>query len=51
MSNDQMLVIYADMLDMFGALPDYVHEPIKFAYYVKLYNYYKSRAEEQKVLD
>ena len=34
------------MLEWFGELPDPDHEPIRFAYYVKLYNYYKMRKEE-----
>lgn len=51
MSDDQMLVIYTDMLEMFGTLPNHKQEPIRFAHYVKMYHYYKSRAEAQKVLD
>lgn len=49
MSDDQMRAIYNEMLEMFPALPNHKHEPIRFAHYVKLFNYYKSR--EEKVLD
>ena len=51
MSDAQMRAIYEEMIEMFGVLPNHKQEPIRFAHYVKLYNYYKSRAEEQKVLD
>lgn len=51
MSDAQMQTIYNEMLEMFGTVPNHKQEPIRFAHYVKLYNYYKSRAEEQKVLD
>ena len=51
MSDAQMQVIYDEMIELFGMLPNHKQEPVRFAHYVKLYNYYKSRAEEQKVFD
>jgi hypothetical protein len=31
------------MEEMFGELPDPIHEPIRFSFYVKLYRYYTNR--------
>ena len=30
-----------------GSLPSPEHEPLRFAYVVKMYNFYKSREHEQ----
>ena len=46
-----MQAIYDEMIEMFGSLPNHRQEPIQFTHYVKLFYYYKSRAEAQKVLD
>jgi|APCry1669188970_1035186.scaffolds.fasta_scaffold510659_2 hypothetical protein len=43
MSDTEMQTIYDEMIAMFGVLPDHKQEPIQFAHYVKLYQYYKSR--------
>jgi hypothetical protein len=51
MSDAQMQAIYNEMLEMFENLPNHRQEPIQFAHYVKLFYYYKSRSEVQKVLD
>jgi hypothetical protein len=51
MSDVQMQAIYDEMIEMFGSLPNHRQEPIQFAHYVKLFYYYKSRAEAQKMLD
>ena len=40
MSDDEMRVIYGEMVEMFPVLPNHRHEPIRFAYYVKLYRKY-----------
>ena len=48
MSDEEVILIYTEMEDMFGVLPSYVHEPIQFAHLVKLYKYYKSRTKEVK---
>ena len=43
MSDTEMRNIYSKMLEMFGTLPDHKQEPIRFAYYVKLFEYYQSK--------
>ena len=37
---------YKEMLEYFGELPNFEHHPRQFAYYVKLYRYYKERREK-----
>lgn len=42
MNDEQIQAIIKDMQEFFSTeLPDPVQEPIRFAYYVKLYKYYK----------
>lgn len=48
MSDDEMRVIYGEMVEMFPLLPNHRQEPIRFAYYVKLYRYYKSQQAVQE---
>jgi hypothetical protein len=44
MSDDDVLKLYNEMVEWFGdTLPNFEHEPIRFAHCVKLYRYYKSR--------
>ena len=43
MSDEEVLKMYDDMVEYFGVLPNPDHEPIRFAYYVRLYKYYKER--------
>ena len=43
MSDEEVLKMYDDMVEHFGELPNPDHEPIRFAYYVRLYKYYKER--------
>lgn len=43
MSDTEIQDIYSKMLELFGFLPDYKQEPIRFAYYVKLFEYYQSK--------
>jgi hypothetical protein len=41
MQNEEVLRIYEDMVKVFGNnLPNPDQEPIRFAYYVKLYRYF-----------
>ena len=40
MTNDEILYHYNRMVELYGTLPDPDHEPIRFAYYVKLYKHY-----------
>ena len=48
MSDEEVILIYTEMGDMFGVLPSHIHEPKQFAYLVKLYKYYKTRTKEVK---
>ena len=43
MTDDEVMKMYEEMLEYFGQLPHPEHEPIRFAYYVKLFRYYKER--------
>jgi hypothetical protein len=43
MTEEQVVAAIEEMREMFGTLPSPEHEPIRFAYCVKLYQYYKSR--------
>lgn len=44
MTEEEVLKEYEAMADYFGdALPNFEHHPRQFAYYVKLWRYYKSR--------
>jgi hypothetical protein len=43
MTDDEVLKMYNEMLEYFGTLPNPEQEPRRFAYYVKLYRYYKER--------
>lgn len=40
MTDDEVLKQYDEMKKMFGPLPNPISEPIRFRYYVKLYNFY-----------
>ena len=37
MSDDDIVRIYTEMEEMFGSLPSHIHEPLQFAFLVKLY--------------
>jgi hypothetical protein len=43
MTDEEVILIYTEMEGMFGNLPSWQHEPMQFAYLVKLYKYYKTR--------
>lgn len=43
MTDDEVVMIIEEMERMFGKLPDPLHEPIRFGYYVKLYRFYVER--------
>ena len=43
MTDQEVIDMYEAMLKHFGSLPDPIHEPIRFAHYVKVYQYYMSR--------
>jgi len=42
-TDEEVIAMYDAMLEHFGSLPDPVHEPIRFAHYVKVYKYYMER--------
>ena len=47
MTDDEVLKMYERMQEVFGdELPDPEHEPIKFAYYVKIFKYYHTEVAE-----
>ena len=43
MSDEELNAILDDMYDRFGTLPNPFQEPLRFAYYVKIYRYFKER--------
>lgn len=44
MTDNEMLETYEKMREIYGdALPDPEQEPVRFAYYVKIYNHYHSK--------
>ena len=47
MTDEEALQFYADMMLHYGTLPNFEHEPIQFAYRVKLYKYYKEREKNE----
>ena len=45
MTDQEIQTAYEDMVEMWGdKLPNFEHEPIRFAYYVRLYKYIKNIA-------
>jgi hypothetical protein len=42
-TDQEVIDMYEAMEQYFGSLPDPIHEPIRFAHYVKVYQYYMSR--------
>jgi hypothetical protein len=40
MTDEEVLHHYDRMVDIFGQLPHPDHEPIRFAFFVKIYKYY-----------
>lgn len=45
MTDQEAAETYDDMVQMFSDLPSPEHEPIRFAFYVKMYKYIKQRQE------
>jgi hypothetical protein len=44
MTDQEAIDFYNELVEHFGdSLPNFEHEPIRFAYCVKLYKYYKER--------
>jgi hypothetical protein len=49
MTDDEALTKYKEMEEYFGELPNFEHHPKQFAYYVRLYDYYKQRRTEDSL--
>ena len=44
MTDEEIIKMYEEMVNMWGdKLPNPEHEPIRFAYYVKMYKYLKEK--------
>ena len=43
MTDEELMRVLEDMERIFGELPSPVHEPIRFAYYVRMYRHYYER--------
>jgi hypothetical protein len=43
MSDDDILKFVTEMEEFYGSLPSPIHEPIRFAHYIKMYRYYRER--------
>lgn len=46
MTNEEVLAFVQEMEDHFGELPNPEQEPKRFAYYVLMFKYYKSRQND-----
>lgn len=46
MSEEELEQTVNEMIEMFGELPNPEQEPKRFAYYVKLFKYYKERCND-----
>jgi hypothetical protein len=44
MTDEEVILIYTDMEECYGSLPSWEHEPMQFAYLMKMYLYRKERA-------
>ena len=45
MTDQEIQKAYEDMIEMWGdKLPNYEHEPLRFAFYVRMYKYLKNIA-------
>jgi len=48
MTGEELEKVEQELVEMFGDnLPNDIHEPIRFAYYVKLYRYVKEKDEQR----
>ena len=44
MSEEEIVKMYNEMIELWGdKLPNHEHEPIRFAYYVKMFRYLKAQ--------
>ena len=48
MTGEELEKVGQELVEMFGdKLPHHQHEPIRFAYYLKLYRYVKEKDEQR----
>ena len=43
MTKEEVILIYTSMEECYGTLPSWEHEPMQFAYLVKMYLYRKEK--------
>lgn len=48
MTDEEALKFYDELLEHYGSLPNFEHEPIQFAMRVKMYKYYKQQKEQNE---
>ena len=48
MTDEEVLNKYEEMQKMFDNLPNPIHEPKRFAAYVKMYKYFKERQQKRE---
>jgi hypothetical protein len=46
-TDEELLLKVTEMEEKMGSLPSPEHEPLRFKHFVKMYNFYKSRENEQ----
>lgn len=49
MSDEEIILIYNEMVEIYGSLPSWKHEPQQFEYLVKLFLYRKHRNQITEV--
>lgn len=49
MTDEEALQFYNELLEHFGSLPNFEHEPMQFAYRVKMYKYWKEHNENSNL--
>jgi hypothetical protein len=47
MTDEEVLKFYDELVEHYGSLPNFEHEPIQFANCVRMYRYYKERNENR----
>jgi hypothetical protein len=45
MTDEEAIKFYDELLEHYGTLPNFEHEPIQFAHRIKLYRYWKEKNE------
>ena len=48
MTDDEALQFYNELLEHYGTLPNFEHEPIQFSNCVRMYRYYKEQNERAR---